>query len=358
MSEWRLVRLKFGQFPVHFGELGIGMEETSERVRSDTLFSAWITAYARLHGKAAVEDLLSGLKTTPFRLSSTYVYRTVEDRVIDYLPRLIELPRNYPLGQDLKFAKVFKKHAYLPLEIWQRWYQLDGFSEADRLDLEDKAERNTDEAGGALRQAGLFDYSDAFKTHQIPKVAIDRTTRATNFYQIGFVQFNSAAQAGLYFLIQFPAANFVPESNLRAALEFLGEEGLGGERSSGAGRFEAEWFDLTEPQLARWRSVLEFNRPDAYGLISLFWQGKLPPELLSERAKYTLQARRGWIASPSGRQLRRKTVQMFAEGSVFPVAPDGELANVTPDRFDPDRPNHHPIYRSGISLSLPVRFAS
>ena len=48
MSKWKLVKLDFKNNPAHFGELGIGMEETSERVRSDTLFSAWVIAYARL----------------------------------------------------------------------------------------------------------------------------------------------------------------------------------------------------------------------------------------------------------------------------------------------------------------------
>ncbi|MFB8790763.1 MAG: hypothetical protein U7123_18385 [Potamolinea sp.] len=48
MSTWKLVRLNFGRSSAHFGEVGIGIEETSERVRSDTLFSAWISAYASL----------------------------------------------------------------------------------------------------------------------------------------------------------------------------------------------------------------------------------------------------------------------------------------------------------------------
>ncbi|MDJ0506872.1 MAG: type III-A CRISPR-associated RAMP protein Csm4, partial [Nostocales cyanobacterium LE14-WE12] len=58
MSVWKLVKLNFGNNPAHFGEVGIGMEETSDRVRSDTLFSAWITNYARLFRKDAVEELL------------------------------------------------------------------------------------------------------------------------------------------------------------------------------------------------------------------------------------------------------------------------------------------------------------
>jgi CRISPR-associated protein Csm4 len=359
MSEWRLIRLNFQQNPVHFGESGIGMEETSERVRSDTLFSAWITIYARLHGKAAVERLLTDLLETPlFRISSTFVYQQVGDRTIDYLPRLIELPPNYPMGRDLKFAKTFKKLSYLPLDVWQRWYQQEGFTEADCRDLQERTEHKTEQAGGALWRSGAFSYQDAFSIHQIPKVAIDRTTRATNLYHVGFVQFRSEPdrKAGLYFLLCFPEANAQLESRLQAALEMLGEEGMGGERSSGAGRFEMEWINLADEHLAQWRSVVAFDQPNSYGLISLFWQNSpLVPELFNDQAKYTMQARRGWMASPSGRQLRRKTVQMFMEGSVFPVMPMGELADVTPDRFNPNHPSHHRIYRSGISLSLPVK---
>ncbi len=47
MSEWRLVRLNFGRSPTHFGQVGIGLEETTERLQSDTLFSALISTYAR-----------------------------------------------------------------------------------------------------------------------------------------------------------------------------------------------------------------------------------------------------------------------------------------------------------------------
>ncbi|NJK52541.1 MAG: type III-A CRISPR-associated RAMP protein Csm4, partial [Leptolyngbyaceae cyanobacterium SU_3_3] len=52
----------------------------------------------------------------------------------------------------------------------------------------------------------------------------------------------------------------------------------------------------------------------------------------------------------SGRQARRQTVQMFTEGSVFPQLIGGMLADVTPENF-----KAHPIYRSGIALSLPIK---
>jgi CRISPR-associated protein Csm4 len=47
---------------------------------------------------------------------------------------------------------------------------------------------------------------------------------------------------------------------------------------------------------------------------------------------------------------------MFAEGSVFPEQPQGKLANVTPREFiTPQGYRPHAIYRSGISLSLPIK---
>ena len=73
----KLFRLNFKGNPVHFGELGIGMEETSDRIHSDTLFSAWVSAYARLFGKDAVEELLKKFQADVeplFRLSSTFLY--------------------------------------------------------------------------------------------------------------------------------------------------------------------------------------------------------------------------------------------------------------------------------------------
>lgn len=338
MGEWRLIKLNFGRSPAHFGERGIGIEETSERVRSDTLFSAWITAYAQLFGREEVAELLKEFGTKPeppFRLSSTFIYQELGAKTVYYLPRPKAFPAKYPFGKDLDFAKDYKKLNYLPLETWRRWYQSEeGFS---REDLQNKEVKS---------------YGDTFKTARIPKVAIDRTTRATNFYHTGFVQFQSETNpSGLYFLLYFPEANPALEHDLRAAIGFLGEEGIGGERSSGAGRFEVVWENLSD----EWQQVVKFSGAEQHSLISMFWDSSLDTKLL-EKASYELLERGGWITSPSsGRQSRRKSVQMFAEGSVFSGIPQGQLADVTPDGFDNPRQGGHKIYRSGIALSLPVK---
>lgn len=364
MSHFKLVRLNFGRSPTHFGEVGIGLEQTSERVRSDTLFSAWVSSYARIFGKGSpsgggIEGLLERFNDSstppPFCLSSTFIYRRNGQDFVDYLPKPVEPPIGYP-ENDLAIAKTYRKLNYLPLSVWQRWYQGNGFDPEDEQELICHAQSPKDRSG-RLGQAGTFDYKAAFKPYELPKVSIDRTTRATNFYHTGLVQFAwepsngqkiaVQSQAGIYFLLEFPEADSKLEDDLRLSLELLGEEGLGGERSSGAGRFEIlTWEDLPPD----WQTAVTFDQGNRHSLISLFWEQSLTPEWLGEQARYTLQERGGWIFSPSGRQLRRQMVRMFAEGSVFSQVPRGQLAEVTPVGF-----TNHRVYRNGIAFSLPVR---
>lgn len=347
MGEWKLYKLNFGRNPVHFGELGIGMEETSDRVHSDTLFSAWISAYARLFGKVTVEELLQQFQaeTEPlFRLSSTFIYRQIQEKTIYYLPCPIKRPINYP-DDDLEFAKAYKKLNYLPLEVWQRWYQGEGWKKSDEDELIAKAKaKKGEKIDGELTTAGTFSYGEATKKGKVPKIAVDRISAATNIYHTNFVYYQG--NCGLYFLVEFSDPEF--QNTFLNVLKFLGEEGIGGERSSGAGQFKVESSELTD----EWQKVVKFDKGNFHSLISLFWEKLLSEDFL-ENSSYELLRRGGWISSsPSGSQRRRKSVQMFAEGSVFQDQPKGQLANVTPDGFKTD--NTHYIYRSGISMSLSI----
>ncbi len=159
--------------------------------------------------------------------------------------------------------------------------------------------------------------------------------------------------SGLYFLVHFSNSDL--ENTFFAVLDFIGGEGIGGERSSGAGQFKVDRLTELTPH---WKDVIEFSGANYHSTISLFWTdessklGELLTETPTPVASYELQERGGWIASPcsDGRQLRRQSVQMFTEGSVFPAVPEGKLADVTPRGF-----RDHKVYRSGISLSLPIK---
>ncbi len=363
MTTWKLVKLKFGNSPVHFGELGIGMEQSKERLRSDSLFSAWVSAYAQLFVKKSenVESLLKQFEQNPpVRISSTFIYSEGKQGTVFYLPRPLKFPINYP-KDDLNFFKIYKGLNYLPLEVWQRWYQGEGFSLDDEQELIDitskvKSKHKT------LKGAGTFDYKTVFSIEKIPKIAVDRVTHATNLYHTAFVRYRSLPQngdykslSGLYFILQFDSNDKTLIERLHAALIVLGEQGIGGERSNGAGQFKVEWFDELPKA---WHSVVTHQDSTAHHcLLSMFWdnnQSVLKELIISEKSSYEILERGGWLAESN---IRRKMVRMFTEGSVFPKSPCGKLINVTPDELINQDGTYktHAIYRSGISLSLPIK---
>jgi CRISPR-associated protein Csm4 len=359
MTTWKLVKLNFERCPAHFGELGIGMESTSERVHSDTLFSAWMSSYARLY-TGEIDALLNRLRDESppaIRISSTFIYRETDRGTIYYLPRPLKFPVNYPECNDLEFFKTYKKLNYLPLTVWQRWYQRSGFTLADRDEL---IARTNGSKGGHLDDEGTFDYKQALKIENVPKIAVDRNTRATNLYHTAFVHFEWSQNgssikslSGLYFLLYFPQDNAELATRLENALELLGDEGLGGERSSGAGRFKVEWKDIP----SEWQDVVEYtDTSTSHYLISLFWEDDVSQlqQLITDKSRYEIQERGGWIIQSN---IRRQMVRMFIEGSVFPVEPHGKLVNVTPSELRTSNGGYktHPIYRSGISLSLKIK---
>ena len=363
MTTRKLIRLKFGRSMAHFGELGIGMEESNERLHSDTLYSAWFSAYAQLAGGKAIAALMDEFNKQPeppFRLSSTFIYRYIDGSYIDYLPKPAQFPTGYPIGEDFEFAKAYKALQYLPRSVWQRWYQEGGFDTvADTAELLAYTKK---QAQGTLAEAGTFSYYLAFQTHKVPRASLDRRTQAANLYHTGFVQYDWKYReqdevssqrhqsidslAGLYFLVDFSERSSVTPDSFVEVMGFLGEEGIGGERSSGAGQFEIEVSDLP----AEWEMLLDFEAGNAHSLVSLFWQNPISRSMV-QSARYEFRERGGWITSPSagGQQMRRKALLMFMEGSIFPVRPVGALADVTPKGF-----TRHPIYRSGISFSLPI----
>ena len=352
MNNWRLVRLNFGKSPVHFGEIGLGMEESIERVHSDTLFSAWINAYVRLLGRHKVESLLAQFLTfsePPLRISSTFIYNQHNDNFTYYLPCPFKSPPNYPKDNP-SFSPLHHKFKYLPLPLWQRWYQDEGFTAEDS----DKLANLADHIYGDRELEQAWGYHLNYSVYQVPKTTVDRVHKTALAYSTGLTQFLSAKNhsSGLYFLIQFTEEDRDLEYRLQAALDLLGEEGLGGERSNGAGRFKANWQSLPEI----WQQVINFQRGDHYCLLSLFWQPSLTQQFL-HNSRYQLKERGGWIYSTfSRRSIRRQKVHMFAEGSIFPTAPLGQLADVTPPEFrtSTQTSQPHPIFRNGISLTIPI----
>lgn len=343
--------------PFHIGERGVGIEEAAALPRSDTMFAALASAWRLMYGAERLEKLLlefpiNGVNgeapapEPPVRLSSAFPYAGG----VQFLPRpLFHLDG---AGED---AKTGKQVEWVSWDIMRTLIQSAVPLTVDREDLIQgrrlwlsPTDHNKLPPVAQSEKKVWFAGDEAM----VPRVALDRRSSASNLFFQGQVRFQE--DCGLYLLAQFagPKASEY-KTAVEDGLNLLGELGLGGRRSVGLGRFA-----LQEPEPVVLPSV--GGSDDLHFLLSLYHPtpsevsplavlGK--PGMLDD-ARYQLIQRRGWLSSPDGAGLRRKSLRMLTEGSIVGWKPTGDIANLRPEPVNGvEFP--HAVYRSGIALSLP-----
>lgn len=347
--------------PFHFGERGVGMEVTGMTLHSDSLFSAICLTLRDLKGSRWLEDeflsaFLEPGAPPPVLISSLYPYAGT----IYFLPRPMAVPRWRASADEWSWRKMAKAK-FVSETVFS--YLVEGKMVDDAILPGSASDRAGVFAAGTWvsRSEGailgsLTDHEGQVrpwdKEQEAPRVTVDRGSSASDYFLTGRLSFH--ADAGLYFLARWA----IPDHPLRAAVEealaSLGETGIGGERSAGYGQF-----DLIGPALAD-------PLPDAGALpyfttLSVYCPTaeEVNGGLLSDNAAYDLLTRRGWIASPQGGALRRKSVRMLGEGSILASIPGrdsyGLLSDTTPDVFDPAKGrNGHKVYRYGLAFPVGV----
>jgi CRISPR-associated protein Csm4 len=163
-----------------------------------------------------------------------------------------------------------------------------------------------------------------------------------------------AEGAGLYFLLEAKDNDL---KDILTAINVLGKTGVGLQRNIGNGQFEIESvndFSFPEPK-----------EPNACLNLSLFCPNdkkELAP-MLTDNCAYRLIERGGWLSSPmdeANTTLRKKTVTMFKESSVFGSDTEGgnvftlgnDLIDLTPeDRKDIG----HSVWRDGKAIFLKIK---
>ncbi|MBI2848719.1 MAG: type III-A CRISPR-associated RAMP protein Csm4 [Chloroflexi bacterium] len=308
---------------VRLGEPGIGVENCQEVARSDTLFSGLCHAWATLFGD--LDDLVQRFSQgsePPFLLSSAFVYHGP----CYFLPKPAIRPPGFEEEKTrVQYGKTVKETSYLPLPLFSRWIAGEAI------------------AYEALQGGEYPSYSGSFSRFVTPRVALDRATSNSQIYHFGQVRFGE--DCGLYFIVQVNDEDL--QGKLERAIAFLGELGLGGEKSSGYGAFELEGERLQHVD-AEW-SFLQREQGSRYINLSLFHPREEEIPRITEESSYQLVERGGWIQSPVVfRQLKRKAVTMLTEGSALPERFQGHLVDVTPAAWD----GPHPIYRYGCPLMV------
>lgn len=295
--------------PIHLGERENIREGTDIIVHSDTLFSAFCHCYFLLYGKEKLEEMFNNFiaGSSPFLISSSFPWW--ENNF--YFP----VPKN-----QLSKNKEIKKILFI---------EKTGF---EKLLAGEKIESIINNAKTIPDEES----NKPWKINDIPRVGLNRLTNhpGENYFYFGEVSY--IKDAGLFFLIDCKDENFKKE--FKATFNLMSDEGIGGDRSAGKGLF-------TKPEF----SEIEMNVPDVNSSICLSLYCPKESELSDiSKGYYELIERKGYIYSPYGRNLRRRSVRMFTESSVFPGKKEGRIVDVTPDIFE-----DHRIYKYGCAFTLP-----
>jgi CRISPR-associated protein Csm4 len=329
---------------LHIGERGVGLEVTRTHVPADTLFSAICSIWREAYGEdALLRDVLDWFGeddgSEPFLLTSAF---PVAGSVRFFPKPLIRLG-NLTIGDDQE--KAFKRVRFVSERIFTDIVTGQDLTFAQNNCINGKMVWITE-----LEQQALSDWTDdetgdivLWKADVVPRVTLDRITSASEIWHFGETRF--ADGVGLWFAVHFnPDHGDDLRRRFETCLRVLGDTGLGGERGAGRGLFE-----VTDTQ--------DHPLPEAEAASRFVTLSPLCPRdtqlesLTSAGAAYELMPRRGWITSPEARNLRRKMIWMFAEGSVLTGEPSlqlGRLVNVKPDVCP------HDVWRYGFAFPVGI----
>lgn len=297
------IKLYF-QSPLHMGQRGLGMEDTAVMIHSDTLYSVLHRTWLRLYPAAG---------PLPLRLTSAYPF--VGD--VFYLPKPgLEAPGFSDTTVRETYAKDVKDTPFISSDIFSQWIR------GDQVDY-----------GKMLKDNQLL--GNNLQKEVRPRVKIDRINRATSLYRVGEVNFRRNV-AGLYFVLHCSQDVY---ERMKTVISLLEEEGIGGERSSGYGRFKAEY--LKNHRLP------EVSTGKRWVGLSLYYPSS-QEELFGAMVSYQVYERCGWTRTKVGSYLQ-KSILMFSEGSVYKKEVSGAVADVAPTAVE------HPVYRFGKAFLVKVR---
>jgi CRISPR-associated protein Csm4 len=301
----RVYKLKFFS-ALHVDSKGSSEPEVADEfIRSDTLSAAMALAWSGLFPEDGSPDFFL---EPPFQISSAF----------PYIGNVLLFP--IPIWRVWKQAPIGKRKAIKEI----RWISRDLF---EKVLAGNELDYNTGmqlPGGVALSEKemnanpNLKKYQGWAKSER-QRVAVDRLGIPNDgagglfFFALQFF----APDSGLYLIANMDASKL---NRFRASLSFLGDTGIGADRSSGLGHFSI-----------RDESDLQMTLPsksDGSVTLSLFNPGSDDNlKSLIKSALYGLTTRSGWIVNST---LGRPPIRVFTEGSYFSGKPKGRVVEMLP----------------------------
>ena len=252
--------------PVHFGmaERGGGLEHTDMVMTADALFSAILAELSAAGEHDALCELLDAVRQGILRISDLLPWREREDGAWDfYLPRPV-LPED--MAAQTRPDSYAEACAFMSAHKQQKRLS---YIRAGRMQ----------EYLESLREGRPFDEPAAFGQEILHQRVNCRGEESLPYFVGSFV-FHE--QAGLYLIVSTESEDMVEA--MSRLLEFMGQSGIGGKRSSGYGKFhladdavllsedavygedDAALYRLLTDEAAEWQMTLSPVLPDAHDI--------------------------------------------------------------------------------------------
>ncbi|GIV62387.1 MAG: type III-A CRISPR-associated RAMP protein Csm4 [Rhodothermaceae bacterium] len=324
------------------------LESVSPYLHADTLFSALCNVYAQVHDDA--EGFIDLVRSGRLRFSSGFFAvecSWLPGRYLYFVPRP---PLRYGKGEV--DPKKLRRIKFVSLGVLGRIGQSlkPGDIPKAEIDLASlptigTAFACTPEELGPDAPADLLEarfHSVEAETH----VLVHQPSRTDALYQEANLTFRTAhlytgASAfyirGHFYVLCRHTLDSNEWRRFLGCLRILADEGVGGSRSGGCGQFE-------DVEVRNDVAVQTSTQAGLY--LSLAPTVPEDDSAFAAARVYDLMTRAGGHAGPA----RHRRVRMIREGALFDRPIDGRLVEVTPETSSLP----HPIYRSGLSFTLPL----
>jgi len=340
-------------------------DRSADRLHSDKLKSVLFVTAKTLYGDAIDKSFLEA-----FSISSAYPFLQIAEDYCYFFPKPHSPRFPVSVADEIKekAVKRLRKVEYIDQSLFETI--LAGVDNETTLKV--SADNFTENNRLLSQQHILKDrriYKSQVEHHvKIPRLMDNAAVKAKKYLQpqrAGMIGDDSEpfdtdklffeSKAGLYFLLKVREEEETVQRQLNAALRLLEDSGIGTDRTSGGGQLEISkgTLDLKTPETAEHQLNLSLYCPKVDGI-------EISPEVL-DQSNYVLLKRGGYIASPANNRhlsIRKKSIYMFEEGSVFPTQTDriGQIANLKPVAEKGEFPAiNHPIWRDGTAIFLPIK---
>ena len=349
----------------HFGRITLGedatnLDDTSDYLHSDTLFSALINTAAMLYDEGKVNEFVKSFENGDLIISSAFYCLEIGSKWIYFLPKpvtcnILELPES-----EHKFHKKYKKVAFISQTVWQKGIEPKDWN-TECIFIQDRFLIHKDE----LQQYRTEEVERLriFSKISLPKVKVhtqDPNNRLYNQTNISIAdnkplkmdKESVIPKVHLYFLMKAKDESSTYYKRLKLILEILADTGIGGERSVGCGKLEG--VEVKENDF----TIEEEENKNGFAAISLVIPNKEKEEFTQVRY-YDLITRGGRV---TGIMLPKKDkkgndteelerlcrIKMLKEGAILESEIIGTVGEISP------KTNKNSFLRNGLCFSLPL----